>query len=154
MTQQQLEYQRAWRKKNPEKLAAANKRWRDKNPERVKEYARTWSRRNRRKQTEYSRRWRMIHPEQVKVIARRSGLKRLQFWKTWIRRKKNHPCADCGFQFPSYVMHFDHVRGHKLFNVSTVLQGGISLSRAEAEVMKCDVICANCHAERTWGPNV
>lgn len=51
--------------------------------------------------------------------------------------------------YPYYVMQFDHARGLKDFDIA----GGaryVSLQRLEEELQKCDVVCANCHAERTY----
>jgi hypothetical protein len=61
---------------------------------------------------------------------------------------KNQPCADCGVSYPSVIMDFDHVRGEKLFNIGSAGPGK-SLSVLEAEIAKCDVVCANCHRLRT-----
>jgi hypothetical protein len=46
-------------------------------------------------------------------------------------------------------MHFDHVRGEKLFNISRCAWHGITLAKLKVEIAKCDVVCANCHAIRT-----
>ena len=61
---------------------------------------------------------------------------------------KSVPCADCGVQYPPYVMDFDHVRGKKLFNVGTA-GARHSFPQVEREIKKCEVVCANCHRERT-----
>jgi hypothetical protein len=49
-------------------------------------------------------------------------------------------------------MQFDHVpeRGPKLFeiNYGAILSKGYGLLKKELE--KCDLVCANCHAIRTW----
>jgi hypothetical protein len=68
-----------------------------------------------------------------------------------IREAKDVPCADCGRQFPHYVMDFDHRPGqNKCFNLSIAAgQPRLSWERMEAEIAKCDVVCANCHRERT-----
>lgn len=64
---------------------------------------------------------------------------------------KRRPCADCGVQYPPYVMQFDHRDpGVKLFNVSAA-PGRYSTDQVLNEIAKCDVVCANCHAERTFG---
>lgn len=63
------------------------------------------------------------------------------------RESKNNPCVDCGSSYPYYVMQFDHVRGTKEDNVSNMLQYG--LKKVKEETRKCDLVCANCHAERT-----
>ena len=57
---------------------------------------------------------------------------------------KSQPCADCGVQYPYYVMQFDHL-GDKVLNVSYAK----SLRQAKAEISKCEVRCANCHSIKT-----
>lgn len=66
-----------------------------------------------------------------------------------IQAAKDRPCADCGIQYPYYVMQFDHRdAGEKEFNVGNI---GPTAGRQKLldEIAKCDVVCANCHAERT-----
>lgn len=61
---------------------------------------------------------------------------------------KKKPCADCATEYPSYVMDLDHRPGtEKKFTIA--LAYGVSLKRLLAELAKCDVVCANCHRERT-----
>lgn len=59
-------------------------------------------------------------------------------------------------------MQLDH-RGDKIFTVSSILSSGpmkgierrdITLDMLVAEIAKCDVVCANCHAARTYRQNV
>ena len=65
-----------------------------------------------------------------------------------IRQAKSRPCADCGVQYPYYVMDFDHRDGEeKLFELNSVARKTITGILREIE--KCDVVCANCHRERT-----
>lgn len=66
-----------------------------------------------------------------------------------IRAAKARPCMDCGVEYPPYVMDFDHVRGKKLVNVSASRRNVLSAERVEAEIAKCDLVCANCHRIRT-----
>jgi hypothetical protein len=73
--------------------------------------------------------------------------------REFIHRAKDKSCADCGNRFAFYIMQFDHVRGIKLFNIGDYGQfgaGAISRRKLIAEIAKCDVVCANCHAERTY----
>ena len=60
---------------------------------------------------------------------------------------KNVPCADCGKRYPSYVMQFDHI-GKKNFNIAQAVNG-ISKKTLMEEIKLCEVVCANCHSERT-----
>lgn len=67
----------------------------------------------------------------------------------FILEQKQRPCADCGAQYPHYVMDFDHVRGVKIGNISEMVRD-YSLAALKAEVAKCELVCANCHRIRTW----
>ncbi len=64
-----------------------------------------------------------------------------------ISNAKNVPCFDCGKKYPSYVMQFDHI-AEKNFNIANAVNG-ISKARLLKEISLCEVVCANCHAERT-----
>lgn len=66
-----------------------------------------------------------------------------------IREAKNRPCTDCGVQYPYYVMQFDHVGDDKLFNIGAY---GPTSKRSLLldEIAKCEIVCANCHAERSY----
>jgi hypothetical protein len=64
--------------------------------------------------------------------------------------KAGRPCTDCGRIFPPEVMQWDHVPGApKLGNISTDLRGR-SREQILAEIAKCELVCANCHAIRTF----
>lgn len=75
------------------------------------------------------------------------------YWKAntdLLAELRDVPCLDCGQRFPFYVMQFDHRdRTQKRYTVSQMI------SRAGpktilAEVAKCDIVCANCHRDRTY----
>jgi hypothetical protein len=65
------------------------------------------------------------------------------------REAKSKPCCDCGVQYPFYVMQFDHVHDDKVCDVGKLANRGL-ITAMLAEISKCEVVCANCHAERTW----
>jgi hypothetical protein len=58
---------------------------------------------------------------------------------------KSTPCQDCGKSFHYCQMDFDHVRGTKVGVVSHMK----SRRQLKSEAAKCEVVCANCHRERT-----
>ena len=68
-----------------------------------------------------------------------------------IRSIKAHtPCNDCEKFYPYYVMDFDHRPGEqKEFAI-----GAQNKSRGKQqllkEIAKCNLVCANCHRERTY----
>lgn len=67
-----------------------------------------------------------------------------------IRKAKDKPCADCGARYPYYVMQFDHLPGEsKNFTIGAAGRIKLAVHRIAAEIRRCDVVCANCHAERT-----
>jgi hypothetical protein len=79
--------------------------------------------------------------------AQRSNKKRRMLMRQILQELKAVPCADCGVQYPSWVMEFDHVRGVKLFNVGEGLE--LRAGAVFAEAAKCEIVCSNCHQERT-----
>ena len=93
-----------------------------------------------------SQRWAARNPE---YVAERNRLKRerVRVHTARLAVLKDVPCADCGGKFPPECMDFDHVRGEKLFLVGSA--GQRSIEDVDAEIAKCDVICANCHRTRT-----
>lgn len=97
---------------------------------------------DREKQREYHRKWSKANPEWW--LQRKAENVQL------VREAKNKPCADCGQSYPFYVMDFDHRESEaKGFNLSMVMKRSYSRDRLLAEIAKCDVVCANCHRERT-----
>jgi hypothetical protein len=65
--------------------------------------------------------------------------------------KDGQPCMDCDVPYPSYVLDYDHRPGEeKIDAVARLCSAGKSWKTILAEIAKCDLICANCHRERTW----
>ena len=91
--------------------------------------------------------WASQSPEQKKAIhdkKRKSNDEKNEV----IKKAKSQPCADCGVEYPWYVMDFDHVRGEKLFNVSSSAYSK-GLDTILEEIEKCEIVCSNCHRVRT-----
>ena len=87
---------------------------------------------------------------------RRRGMRsRSRIWErgrtAWLLSlKAGEPCTDCGRIYAPQVMQWDHLPGNlKLGNISTDFRGR---SRQEIldEIAKCELVCANCHAIRTF----
>lgn len=69
----------------------------------------------------------------------------------WARQlKADTPCSDCGFKFHPVAMQWDHISTNKEVNVSDAVRKGFGKARILAEIAKCELVCANCHAIRTW----
>ena len=87
--------------------------------------------------------------ERLRDERRRADRVRKQAGKELIREYKDKPCADCGNSYPFYVMQFDHVSGEKVAGISRFVSNR-QWKKAIEEIEKCEVVCANCHAERTY----
>lgn len=73
--------------------------------------------------------------------------------KAIILYKESNPCMDCGVSYPYYVMHLDHREGEVKFkNISRMTT--YSQAKILAELAKCDLVCSNCHAIRTFNRSV
>lgn len=73
---------------------------------------------------------------------------RYQETRSFIDSLKSKPCLDCGIQYPPYVMDFDHRPGvTKIKHVSQMRFQ--PKQEILAEAAKCDVVCSNCHRQRT-----
>lgn len=82
--------------------------------------------------------------------ARYQRDKRLQCLAIVQDAKRDVPCADCGKNYPPYVMDFDHIKGTKVEGIA-VLAGRGARAALLRELPKCELVCANCHRERTYG---
>jgi hypothetical protein len=88
--------------------------------------------------------------------ARNAEKRRLQVREARFRlvRVNQHlkafgPCADCGGRFHPAAMEWDHLPGNvKRDDVSSLAMSG-KTKQFHAELAKCELVCANCHAVRS-----
>jgi hypothetical protein len=69
--------------------------------------------------------------------------------RNFLRAVKSYPCEDCGVGYPYWIMQFDHRPEEDKLYAPARLHALGSWYKTVEEVMKCDVVCANCHADRT-----
>lgn len=69
--------------------------------------------------------------------------------RQYIRKAKDKPCTDCDVKYPYYVMQFDHIASDKEYTIATLVNY-TNYEMVDKEIAKCEVVCANCHAIRTW----
>ena len=80
---------------------------------------------------------------------RQQNIIRRAAYRSLIDKIKAGPCLDCHGSFPPYTMQFDHRDPKtKKFNISQSSRRPDSILLEE--IAKCDVVCANCHAIRTY----
>lgn len=103
------------------------------------------------------RRFRERHPEAGAIASKK---RRARVGNTpWPAKRANGlrvheyksttPCVDCKTVYPAECMDFDHTGDNKVNNVGTMVAHGWSWEKIEAEIAKCDLVCANCHRIRT-----
>lgn len=122
-----------------------------------KEYFEEYRRKNKIRLSKYAHRKyeetkmnRLQYQKEYDSLHRESISDRRSIKTEIIRKAKDKPCMDCGLSYPSYIMQFDHRDPiFKCFNVAQM--SSHSVKKLLVEIDKCDVVCANCHAERTWG---
>ena len=99
---------------------------------------------------EYSKKHYEENIERYKARAAASNKKLRLRNRDYIKDiKESNPCMDCGQFYPYYVMHFDHIYD-KNGSVSDLSRASSSLERIQKEIDNCELVCANCHAERTY----
>jgi len=100
-------------------------------------------------QREYQRKWYQRNRELQMARVTPGNRRAREAINNYVDQVKSRPCADCGGHFPPFIMDFDHVRGEKAADISRLRGARASRARLEAELAKCEVVCANCHRRRT-----
>jgi len=87
------------------------------------------------------------HDRHLKNVKERKDAARLVAREYVWQYLSNHPCIECGESDP-VVLEFHH-RHEKDKPISVLTAAGYSIATIQAEIDKCDVLCANCHRRRT-----
>jgi 5-methylcytosine-specific restriction endonuclease McrA len=71
--------------------------------------------------------------------------------KTYISAYKlKQGCSECGYNDNSDALHLDHLPQYdKISGLSQMVSDRVSWDKIEAELAKCQVLCANCHSIKT-----
>src|SRR5258706_12367090 len=94
---------------------------------------------------EYMKDWNKAHKESVRKTAFKIKSNRREL----ILTAKKKPCMDCLKEFNSWQMQFDHRNPkRKKFHISGAWTR--SVKDLQKEILKCDVVCANYHANRKY----
>ena len=85
-----------------------------------------------------------------KTCAEQNRRKRMRTRRAMIQKiKMEAGCAECGYKEHPAALHFHHTDPEeKEFSISSGLI--LKWSKVEAELEKCEVLCANCHARHVW----
>lgn len=58
-------------------------------------------------------------------------------------------CVDCGYNANPVALDFDHLPGTEKKHRIATMAAGLRRELIDAEIAKCEVVCANCHRIRT-----
>jgi hypothetical protein len=115
------------------------------NPEKIKKSSKKYYESHKKERRQYQ----LKNIGKYKIAWSKShGKSRLQM-REMMHRLKSVPCLDCGGIFDCCAMDFDHRdRSMKLASISEMISHA-SIDDILREIEKCDIICVNCHRERT-----
>lgn len=88
------------------------------------------------------------YKEKTGLYKERNKIRRKEAQTFILSYLLNKECIECG-NTDIRVLEFDHVRGSKIIEVSTMVGKCYSKEMILAEIDKCDLICRNCHQVRT-----
>jgi hypothetical protein len=98
---------------------------------------------------EYFKKWYTNNKDkQIARVKNNEKKNKILAYKFLFEYFKNNPCIDCGETNP-IVLEFDHVKGIKNENISSLLANGHTIKRLKKEIELCEVRCANCHRIKT-----
>lgn len=81
------------------------------------------------------------------TVLERNKISHKKRLKWYTELKKDKPCVDCKQVFHPAAMQFDHLPGFEKVNHISAIW---SRAKILEEIQKCDLVCANCHAVRTY----
>ena len=82
----------------------------------------------------------------VKVAAQKRKKSIKHLYLDYLKQQK---CQDCGVDDPVVLTHDHRDPAQKIAAVSVLVQRNHDWRSIQSEIVKCDVVCFNCHAKRT-----
>lgn len=97
--------------------------------------------------------WRNPTPEEKVKINESKRLNKIERRiraRQFVDGYKSAPCVDCQKYHTPRCMEFDHLDAQqKSNNISQMVYDACNLEIIFAEILKCELVCANCHRIRT-----
>ena len=87
-------------------------------------------------------------PRQLKKRAEYVRRRREQM--ELVNRIRSLPCACCGESFPICAMEFDHREASQKMGTVCFMAGRVGIRKLLEEIAKCDIVCTNCHRDRSF----
>lgn len=96
------------------------------------------------KNAEYKALWHQRNKDirRARIKSRRSSKR--QYLKEI--KELNSTCPGCKVEYPWYTLDFDHLPQYKKsFNLSSSGLRDKTIEEIQSEMLKCQIICSNCH---------
>ena len=92
-----------------------------------------------------------VHKDDPEAQRRlRKYYRRREEQMEFLNRIRQLPCADCARTFPVCVMEFDHREPSEKKGFVSQMAGRVGIKTLLEEIAKCDIVCANCHRNRSY----
>lgn len=104
---------------------------------------------NKEDQAAASKRYYEANKSKVKQRSKKRNRKQRNANKAYVDKiKVESSCVDCGEGNP-LVLDFDHVKGEKVGDISSMVYQSYCVESIQKEIDKCEVRCSNCHRVAT-----
>lgn len=71
-----------------------------------------------------------------------------------LERIRQLPCFDCGRTYPTCAMELDHRDPSLKRGLPSQMAGRVRMRTLLEEIAKCDIVCTNCHRDRSYRQRV
>lgn len=134
--------------RNPEVKRRAQERYRNSAEGKLRRAAskKAWDQNNKDKKAVHDKKWRQTAAYKATVASKMQARRARR--KAWLRDIKSQlSCVQCGYDKHPAALQFHHHNDDKIDSVTyLVLTANASWEKVIAEISKCVVLCANCHA--------
>lgn len=89
------------------------------------------------------------YQNRIEAYAAKNKSARLEREEYVFNLKATSPCIDCNQYFHPCQMQYDHTGSDKVASISDLIRNS-TLTAIKLEIEKCELVCSNCHAMRTW----
>ena len=86
-----------------------------------------------------------LSDEQKNKIRKKSSRRKQRIRKWFIEYKSNLKCDDCQENHPACLQFHHRKDTEKKFVISMAVSNAMSIETILEEIVKCRVLCANCH---------
>jgi hypothetical protein len=154
-------YAKRYREKYGELIRIRHKKWLQDHEGKNTEYHRSWKSKMKNQNPEKWEKWMkaqrdryaLYKSKNVDYVKQKNRERLSRYYeekRELINRSKMMPCKDCGIQYNPWIMQFDHLDPkNKKFTIGGGKISSFNLEEVREEISKCEVVCSNCHHNRT-----